>query len=96
MISDSILVAARATLRYKFFTTRHLAVFLLLTQVPDRMDFGVLCREVMLPKAVVNRCVSGLVMLGFVERERNDNDNRKVWLGVTPDGWRFLKLMGAA
>lgn len=88
-----MLKALRATLHLPYFTTRQMATLLAISNAPARIDFSVICRELGIPKSPMSRCIEGLVVLGLVDRRRNEDDRRKVFLGMTAKGWNLIRMM---
>lgn len=60
------------------------------------MDFGAMAIDLQLSKPAMTRSVDALLKLKMVERRRNPEDRRKVFVGITTGGWQLLRNMGVS
>ena len=60
------------------------------------MDFGAMAIDLQLSKPAMTRSVDALLKLKMVERWRNPEDSRKVFVGITTGGWQLLRNMGVS
>jgi DNA-binding MarR family transcriptional regulator len=95
MTFDAILLALRPTFQFQDFTTRQLAVLTVLAKAAEeRVDFADMNLELRFSKPALGRCIKAMLKLGLVDRARGKEDNRKVFVGLTRNGWEFIKSMG--
>src|SRR6201996_1548070 len=52
--------------------------------------------DLQLSKPAMTRSVDALLKLKMVERQRNPEDRRKVFVGITTGGWQLLRNMGVS
>jgi DNA-binding MarR family transcriptional regulator len=94
MNASMTLASLRPVIKYPDFSSRQLAVLLLLGEADKPMDFGAMCLNLQISKPALTRNIEGLVKLGMASRKRNSDDHRKVFIKIEPCGLILLQQMG--
>lgn len=89
----ALLTAIRPTLRSEFFSTRQLAVLMILFTERNGMDFSAVAGNLDVSKPSISRSLDTLGILKFAKRERCPKDARRVIVRLTSDGRKFVRSM---
>lgn len=93
MKATALLTAIRPTLCSEFFSTRQLAVLMILFTERSGMDFSAIAANLDVSKPSISRSLDTLGILKFTKRERRPKDARRVVVSLTADGRKFVKSM---
>ena len=72
-------------------TNRQMALFMLVYLTPGPHTVRGLAQQLGVSKPVVTRALNSLGALGYLRRERDQDDRRNVFVVRTNDGTRFLE-----
>jgi len=99
MNATELLAVLRPTLPMRMLTTRQLAILALAAEARQPIDFAVGALNLQISKPAMSRNIDSLqdlklVARTFPNREDEDGDWRRVFVGITPEGWKLLNAMG--
>lgn len=94
MTPKQMLNALRPALPRPQLNARQLAIMMFLAMRGAVTDSGEVGRELLLHKPAVCRAADALGILGYVKRQRNAKDTRRVYFYLTDEGRAFIASMG--
>ncbi len=75
-------------------TNRQMALFLIVAGTPAPHTVRGLAQQLNVSKPVVTRALNRLGTLGYLRRERDENDRRNIFVVMTDEGATFLEHFG--
>jgi DNA-binding MarR family transcriptional regulator len=90
----TLLETIRPLLARPEFDFRQLGTLLVLADAPAPMDFSALAGELRISKPAMTRALAALRSRDMAADERNDEDRRRIFIGMRVEAYHLLRSMG--